>query len=61
MKFPDKPICENFARVVHGVGRGQLSEVVCPVTSHPAPSLFNWSLNNTLETIQVKNQETFSQ
>ena len=49
----DKPICENFGRIVQGVGRGQASEVICPVSAHPAPSMFYWSLNNTQETVQV--------
>ena len=48
-----KPVCANFAPVTRGLPRMRTSRVVCPVLAHPPPTRFQWSFNNSVETVQV--------
>ena len=52
----DKPICSNLHRVVQGVGRDRVAEIVCPVNAHPPPTEYSWTFNSSLETHSVSSQ-----
>lgn len=53
LKIMYKPICGNFKRVIQGVSRDRVSQIVCPVDAHPKASRFTWSFNNSLESHMI--------
>ena len=52
--FSDVPVCKNKGPVVHGVGKGEMLDVVCEVTANPVSNVkFHWTFNNSADYIHV--------
>ena len=51
--LPDVPVCKNSDPVVHGVGKGEMVEVLCDVVANPNVDNFQWAFNNSAGLIHV--------
>ena len=51
--FSDVPVCSNSEPVVHGVGKGEMVDVICDVVANPNVDAFLWSFNNSAGLIHV--------
>ena len=47
------PVCSNSEPVVHGVGKGEMVDVICDVVANPNVDAFLWSFNNSAGLIHV--------
>ncbi|CAH0550166.1 unnamed protein product [Brassicogethes aeneus] len=47
------PICRSEQKKIYGVARRETAKVLCEVESYPPPDTFEWSFNNSAETINV--------
>ena len=51
--FSDVPVCSNSEPIVHGVGKGEMVDVICDVVANPNVDAFLWSFNNSAGLIHV--------
>lgn len=49
----DVPVCKSSEPVVHGVGKGEMVDVLCDVVANPNVDGFNWAFNNSAGLIHV--------
>ena len=49
----DVPVCRNTNPTVHGVGKGEMVDVLCAVSANPNKVKFDWTFNNSAEFIRV--------
>ncbi|XP_067130560.1 LOW QUALITY PROTEIN: nephrin-like [Centruroides vittatus] len=47
------PICKNPLKSVYGVARDEATEVTCDVEASPENVKFRWSLNNSVDNIEI--------
>ena len=47
------PVCLNDKPIVHGVGKGEMIDVICAVSANPRGVRFDWTFNNSDAFIQV--------
>ena len=53
-EFADVPVCKSKGPVVHGVGKGEMVDVLCQVTANPVTNVkFHWTFNNSADFIHV--------
>ncbi|CAH0550167.1 unnamed protein product [Brassicogethes aeneus] len=53
LKVMYTPICRSEQKKIYGVARRETAKVLCEVESYPPPDTFEWSFNNSAETINV--------
>ena len=51
--FSDVPVCHNKEPIVHGVGKGEMVDIVCNVNANPSVVNFHWTFNNSADFINV--------
>ena len=51
--YTDAPVCKYTEPKVYGVARTEVANVSCEVDADPSEVHFRWSLNNTLETVNL--------
>ncbi|CAK1578731.1 unnamed protein product [Parnassius mnemosyne] len=49
-----KPICKNRETVIIGAAINEAAKVTCEVNAFPAPENFQWTLNNTMGTVELE-------
>ena len=49
----DVPVCLNEKPIVHGVGKGEMVDVICAVSANPKKVQFDWTFNSSAEFIRV--------
>ena len=47
------PVCKNKGPIVHGVGKGEMVDVICEVVANPSKVQFQWTFNNSADFIHV--------
>ncbi|XP_050679946.1 nephrin-like [Leptidea sinapis] len=52
-----KPVCKNSLSGIVGAAINEAAKVLCEVDAFPPPKNFQWTLNNTLGTIELDNSK----
>ncbi|XP_042912994.1 protein turtle homolog B isoform X2 [Parasteatoda tepidariorum] len=58
LKVKYAPVCRHAGVTVHGVARYEALNVSCEVEADPPQVKFKWSLNNTVENVDIPPQST---
>ena len=53
LHISDVPVCLNSEPIVHGVGKGEMVDVICDVVANPNVDAFHWAFNNSAGLIHV--------
>ena len=46
-------MCQHKEPIVHGVGKGEMVDVICGVVANPSDLTFHWTFNNSADFINV--------
>ena len=57
----DVPVCLNESPIVHGVGKGEMVDVICSVSANPKAVTFEWTFNNSAEFIRVPGKRALTE
>ena len=61
MYCADVPVCLNESPIVHGVGKGEMVDVICSVSANPKAVTFEWTFNNSAEFIRVPGKRALTE
>lgn len=53
LSIPDAPACRRSEKDVYGVARDETVNISCEVDSDPTDLTFRWSLNNSVDSIEL--------
>lgn len=51
--FLDKPVCINSQTAIVGAALNEAAKVTCEVDAFPLPKNFQWTLNNSMSTVEL--------
>lgn len=54
INFADKPVCITTTTIIVGAAINEATKVACEVDAFPPPKNFQWTLNNSMGTLEIE-------